>query len=773
MGRGGSFCDELLAHQPAAATNKRFREGSEERGAYKFGKDEKRLTSVALQAKGELLGTDDMEGGVYGRTAVLAVEKVDKEITSQFVPEGVHSKRRATKIISEAQDDDIAVAFSDTGAGPGPREYPCTTCHRVFSSHQALGGHRASHRKDKVTLAHEALAPTAVKREHGRRGEVVETLPLPGPHIVTAGAPRAERHPSNSALAARSSQLPGKSVGTRSKNCASEKFVVGVAEHGERISMVVEAHVGDYSSEAVLRPLTPGDSGDEAMEDAEQEIKGCDTPNRVSVATKRSWDDVWDTALVSDELVGGSTDGSDGKSARHSDTRPRSDIMSDEDEQTLSAGVGNVSKALAKVLPSARKGEAAEAGGEGASSGTALIAGRAKGHTCTICQKVFPTGQALGGHKRCHWSGGSLRGGGTSTTIAGGKLAPGNASGNRRRFSEQSPTQKLPGKGMQGQSDIPDVGIAEGSPLQTQPGVLSPDFPSPFKVTDQQYFMREDGLDLNLPASEDGVYDGQEYNELAVLKGPRSPPLTVADDAERCKSLACTESFPFDGIKAVDAEPVLPLQETASCLTPICRPSAIPLPATSSCASVLVPSLAETDQSIRRPIGHSLQLSNSAFPTDLFSKNDIRRCLTSLTAGFSTPAPPVPRDLPSLISVRSRVSDLFMYQEQANPWLPSAASLTTTVSSAVSSETVPGQPETSPQNKLLRFSKAGRALAFDKGSRESFQQSPSPFGPLPPSLSISSQWLPELSLGGAFHLLPALQHLQLQQQQQQQPQQLQ
>ncbi|KAL2936835.1 Zinc finger protein ZAT3 [Bienertia sinuspersici] len=25
------------------------------------------------------------------------------------------------------------------------------------------------------------------------------------------------------------------------------------------------------------------------------------------------------------------------------------------------------------------------------------------GHTCSVCSKVFPTGQALGGHMRCHW----------------------------------------------------------------------------------------------------------------------------------------------------------------------------------------------------------------------------------------------------------------------------------------------------------------------------------------------------------------------------------
>ncbi|KAK3420441.1 hypothetical protein EUGRSUZ_G01247, partial [Eucalyptus grandis] len=28
-------------------------------------------------------------------------------------------------------------------------------------------------------------------------------------------------------------------------------------------------------------------------------------------------------------------------------------------------------------------------------------------HECSICHKAFPTGQALGGHKRCHYDGGS------------------------------------------------------------------------------------------------------------------------------------------------------------------------------------------------------------------------------------------------------------------------------------------------------------------------------------------------------------------------------
>ncbi|XP_022131703.1 zinc finger protein ZAT10 [Momordica charantia] len=40
-------------------------------------------------------------------------------------------------------------------------------------------------------------------------------------------------------------------------------------------------------------------------------------------------------------------------------------------------------------------------------SATATAAvGGGKSHQCSICHKSFPTGQALGGHKRCHYDGG-------------------------------------------------------------------------------------------------------------------------------------------------------------------------------------------------------------------------------------------------------------------------------------------------------------------------------------------------------------------------------
>ncbi|CAH8313328.1 unnamed protein product [Eruca vesicaria subsp. sativa] len=45
------------------------------------------------------------------------------------------------------------------------------------------------------------------------------------------------------------------------------------------------------------------------------------------------------------------------------------------------------------------------------------IAPSGKIHECSICHKVFPTGQALGGHKRCHYEG-NLGGGGGSKSVS-------------------------------------------------------------------------------------------------------------------------------------------------------------------------------------------------------------------------------------------------------------------------------------------------------------------------------------------------------------------
>jgi len=49
---------------------------------------------------------------------------------------------------------------------------------------------------------------------------------------------------------------------------------------------------------------------------------------------------------------------------------------------------------------------------------TTSASGGGRTHECSICHKCFPTGQALGGHKRCHYEGGttSNNGGGAGSS---------------------------------------------------------------------------------------------------------------------------------------------------------------------------------------------------------------------------------------------------------------------------------------------------------------------------------------------------------------------
>nr|CAD1841334.1 unnamed protein product [Ananas comosus var. bracteatus] len=54
---------------------------------------------------------------------------------------------------------------------------------------------------------------------------------------------------------------------------------------------------------------------------------------------------------------------------------------------------------------SAASGSGSSTGGGGGGGGSEKV------HRCSVCSKTFPTGQALGGHKRCHYEG-TIGGGG-------------------------------------------------------------------------------------------------------------------------------------------------------------------------------------------------------------------------------------------------------------------------------------------------------------------------------------------------------------------------
>jgi hypothetical protein len=71
-------------------------------------------------------------------------------------------------------------------------------------------------------------------------------------------------------------------------------------------------------------------------------------------------------------------------------------------------------KASHRKLAAAASGDDQSASSTTSTTVTASHSGSGKVHECSICHKSFPTGQALGGHKRCHYEGGS---GGVSSVV--------------------------------------------------------------------------------------------------------------------------------------------------------------------------------------------------------------------------------------------------------------------------------------------------------------------------------------------------------------------
>ncbi|CAM6045491.1 unnamed protein product [Sphagnum compactum] len=76
-----------------------------------------------------------------------------------------------------------------------------------------------------------------------------------------------------------------------------------------------------------------------------------------------------------------------------------------------------------------------------------------KGHECSICHRIFNSGQALGGHKRCHWGGGTGTAGPNEATTTVHNLNNNNAvvmvNGDQPGLQESHPIQGLPVPGGQ------------------------------------------------------------------------------------------------------------------------------------------------------------------------------------------------------------------------------------------------------------------------------------------------------------------------------------
>lgn len=99
-------------------------------------------------------------------------------------------------------------------------------------------------------------------------------------------------------------------------------------------------------------------------------------------------------------------------------------------------------QALGGHKASHRKGNGGGSEDQSTSSSATTAAvsnGTGRSHECSICHKTFPTGQALGGHKRCHYEGGASTSAVTSSEGVGSTAPTTSQSHSQRDFDLNLP----------------------------------------------------------------------------------------------------------------------------------------------------------------------------------------------------------------------------------------------------------------------------------------------------------------------------------------------
>ena len=87
---------------------------------------------------------------------------------------------------------------------------------------------------------------------------------------------------------------------------------------------------------------------------------------------------------------------------------------------------------------------AAATNNDSVSTSTATASGGGRMHECSICHKTFPTGQALGGHKRCHYEGGNNNNSSNSNVNANNSSAVMSSEGGASAHSHRGFDLNLP-----------------------------------------------------------------------------------------------------------------------------------------------------------------------------------------------------------------------------------------------------------------------------------------------------------------------------------------
>lgn len=143
-----------------------------------------RMATSSSSSTIQCIGRDDHFSGAGASSSPSSISENNREISVDL------EEDMANCLILLAQgrhdQESTAPAPSLVAGGANKEVYGCKTCNRVFPSFQALGGHRASHKKPKASSSSAIPSPENQERYY----EDVTTLSLQIPGRILPPSPR-------------------------------------------------------------------------------------------------------------------------------------------------------------------------------------------------------------------------------------------------------------------------------------------------------------------------------------------------------------------------------------------------------------------------------------------------------------------------------------------------------------------------------------------------------------------------------------------------------
>ncbi|KAF8008657.1 hypothetical protein BT93_K2352 [Corymbia citriodora subsp. variegata] len=125
-------------------------------------RSKRRCRSAGVAARADDFSNADVEQTVSSVSETETLSEADGALCLMMLSRDKWPKRGSAETDERGDDggDSVSVTQTDGRAGSSRPKYQCETCNRGFGSYQALGGHRASHKK----ITNENL----VRRDHKR-----------------------------------------------------------------------------------------------------------------------------------------------------------------------------------------------------------------------------------------------------------------------------------------------------------------------------------------------------------------------------------------------------------------------------------------------------------------------------------------------------------------------------------------------------------------------------------------------------------------------------